>query len=272
MRINKIGYHSTHKYDFSINRPNGSGDYVLLFLKTDAVFTLDGKDITAAPQTVMLYRKGTPQLYRAKGDSYIDDWLHFDASEEEMEEIRRLGIPFDCPTFCGDITWFSQAIKDMYQEMYSMNLRREQTLEAYLRLILLKLSEHLSSTDTIRKHPYYGKLSALRMKIYSSPATDWTIAKMAAGAALSESYFQHIYKALFGVSALTDVIRSRMEQAKYLLSSTLYPVSRIAEECGYRNDVHFMRQFRSTVGLTPSEYRKRFFVTSDSPRILPFPK
>ena len=49
-----------------------------------------------------------------------------------------------------------------------------------------------------------------------------------------------------------------MSHAKLLLSSTKIPVSAISEQCGYNNDVHFMRQFKNYTGLTPTEYRKRY--------------
>ena len=32
MQINNIGYHHFHDADFKIERPNGSGDYLLLLL------------------------------------------------------------------------------------------------------------------------------------------------------------------------------------------------------------------------------------------------
>ncbi|HCL04174.1 MAG TPA: AraC family transcriptional regulator, partial [Lachnoclostridium phytofermentans] len=47
--------------------------------------------------------------------------------------------------------------------------------------------------------------------------------------------------------------------AKDLLSKTNMPIKEVANECGYKNEVHFMRQFKSIVGVTPSEYRKNSF-------------
>ena len=62
---------------------------------------------------------------------------------------------------------------------------------------------------------------------------------------------------------MADVITARVDHGKYLLSGTDYPVGVIAEMCGYKNDVHFMRQFKSAVGLTPTEYRRRFKLSAD---------
>ena len=47
-----------------------------------------------------------------------------------------------------------------------------------------------------------------------------------------------------------------MKKAKWLLENTSLPVSQIAEQCGYANNSHFIRQFNERTGQTPSDYRK----------------
>ena len=99
-------------------------------------------------------------------------------------------------------------------------------------------------------------MAVIRTKIYNMPYIEWTVDSLAAELNLSKSYFQHLYKQIFGVSAISDVINSRVEHGKYLLSSTDFSVRQIAEKCGYDSDIHFMRQFKSKSGMTPSAYRE----------------
>lgn len=61
MIINNVGYNHCHDADFYIDRPNGSGDYLLLLLKTDSIFTLNGKDVKVNKNTFFIYKKDTPQ-------------------------------------------------------------------------------------------------------------------------------------------------------------------------------------------------------------------
>lgn len=77
------------------------------------------------------------------------------------------------------------------------------------------------------------------------------------------TYLQKIYRETFGISCVADVIASKIIYAKDILSKTNMSVLEVAYECGYKNDVHFMRQFKKCVGVTPSEYRRNSFV-SDS--------
>ena len=74
---------------------------------------------------------------------------------------------------------------------------------------------------------------------------------------MSRSYFQHIYREIFGVSCISDVINGKIEKAKVILSETSCTVSQAAAMCGYDNEEHFMRQFKKLVGVTPTVYRKK---------------
>ena len=70
-----------------------------------------------------------------------------------------------------------------------------------------------------------------------------------------------IYKDYFGVSAISDVVKSRIEHSKYLLFSTGYSLNIISAMCGYKNDVHFMRQFKKLEGISPTQYRNRIKIS-----------
>ena len=261
MTINNLGYHFQHPSTFKINRPNGSGDYVLLILPTKSFFVLDGETVYADANSLMIYQKGTPQFYGAMDEIFINHWIHFDLNNEEEAELRAMQIPFDRPISCGDITVFAQIIKQMYIEKYSVNPRKDESLLLYLKLLWIKIEERLQATSSNRSYPYYDKMSRIRTHIYRNPTEDRTIPALAKEIALSESYFQHLYKQIFGVSVMSDVITARIEHGKYLLANTDDAVSDIALHCGYRNDVHFMRQFKATAGITPSQYRKQFRVS-----------
>ncbi|MDP2022210.1 MAG: AraC family transcriptional regulator, partial [Hydrogenophaga sp.] len=62
-------------------------------------------------------------------------------------------------------------------------------------------------------------------------------------------------RGLFGVTAGQFVLRSRIERACDLLRHSRDPISEIALTCGYADQASFTRQFRKSVGLTPSAYR-----------------
>lgn len=74
---------------------------------------------------------------------------------------------------------------------------------------------------------------------------------------LSKTHFHRIYKEFYGSSCKDDIICSRLEKVRWMLDNTTLTIVQIAEECGYSNNSHLIRQFTGRTGMTPSAYRKR---------------
>ena len=262
MEIVNVGYNSRHDKNFSINRPYGSGDYILLLLRSPAYFILKGERQHKGPNSAIIFKKGTPQLYGALNEEYVNDWLHFELTDLEEEMLSSLGIPFDEVFSVYNAMDVAELIKRMFNEKYSLNMHKDESLELCFKLILRKLSEALHCVDSKKENEHYQTFLNLRNEIYLTPGTDWSLETICEKINLSCSYVQHLYKDFFGRSLLSDVTAGRLGYAKYLLSSTDMSVSEIATSCGYKNDVHFMRTFKKEVGETPSQYRKRLHIKS----------
>ncbi|MDE7293926.1 MAG: AraC family transcriptional regulator, partial [Oscillospiraceae bacterium] len=246
----------TYDSDFFVSRPNGSGDNLLILLKSPAIFNIGGIDIKARENSVILYKKDTPQFYRAHGAEFVCDWFHFSCSDDEIGALENLNIPFDKVLETGGINELSMIIKSMSYEYYSENLYRSDSIGLYMQLFFVKLGEKLCSGEYSSSH--YEKLSAIRSRIYSTPQQQWSARELAEETKMSVSYFEHTYKNIFGISLINDVISGRIEHAKFMLSTTDVPIGSIGKMCGYKSDVHFLRQFKSRTGCTPTEYRKRY--------------
>lgn len=261
MIIVNAGCNYRHPHDFCINRPHGSGDYILLILKTAAYFVFPYGRVVAPPHAVVIFKKGTPQLYGAVSDEYVNDWIHFDITAEEEAVIQTLGIPMDTVLPLQDTTVLSGFIKDIFCEKYSQNVYKEESMQLYFDLLMRKLAEQIRVSAAQKEQPYWEELHRLRNEILLAPQRDWNVNAICRSLNLSRSYVQHLYKNLFGTSVMADVLHGRMEYAKYLLSSTDFTVYNIASMCGYANDTHFMRLFKKTVGVTPSAYRETYRVS-----------
>ena len=53
-----------------------------------------------------------------------------------------------------------------------------------------------------------------------------------------------------------DVIEARLAKAKQLLKFSELRIQEIAQQCGYHNESHFMRQFKNKVGMTALQFRQ----------------
>lgn len=256
MRITNVGYNHYHDADFLIDRPEGSGDYLILLLKTPGYFLIDGNEIEAEENTAVLYKKGTPQFYRAKGVQFCNDWFHFLPDNDEDEGfLDALDLPFDSIIKLDSIAELSVFISMMCREKFSANILKSDSLDLLIKMFFIKLSEKIHMSANSSFGGWHEKMSLLRFEIYNMPSHDWNIDGLAHELTMSRSSFQHLYKQMFGVTPMNDVISSRVEHAKYLLRSTGYTVTHIAQMCGYSSNIHFMRQFKQRTGMTPSEYR-----------------
>lgn len=254
MNIVSIGYGSVYPAGRTIESPPESGCCMLLLARTDAVFSLAGDVYTVPAGTLMICSSGTYFSCTGDGGHLACDWLCFEP-EDDVPELSR--IEFNVPVRYADAELVSRLIRSAAGEFYSLSARRGKNLELLLRTLLLTVSAPFSGDAQQSAEPHYSVMKELREKIYRTPQLKWNVDAMAAEVNMSRSYFQHIYSELFGVSCMADVINSKIEKAKEILAETSCTVSQVASMCGYESEEHFMRQFKKTVGVTPTRYRKK---------------
>ncbi|MFD2878451.1 helix-turn-helix domain-containing protein [Paenibacillus rhizoplanae] len=147
-------------------------------------------------------------------------------------------------------------MNELHWENLQNGTFRQEIINSIVRCLFMKLSDmrhHVESSQPVSK--YYDSFLNLRNEVLSSPPPGILSNSLAERMNMSPSYFQQIYKQIFGIPAVSDIILNRVGHASYLLKNTTYTVSQISASCGYENDVHFMRQFKKFTGQTPSEYR-----------------
>jgi transcriptional regulator GlxA family with amidase domain len=84
------------------------------------------------------------------------------------------------------------------------------------------------------------------------------VAGMVAESGLTERSFKRRFKQATGMTPMDYVHTLRLEEAKQMLESGEGPIDEVAEQVGYADPSFFRALFRRRVGLTPSQYRRRF--------------
>ncbi len=99
------------------------------------------------------------------------------------------------------------------------------------------------------------RLAPLLYEIVKDPAIDWTITEMSKKTFLSRAQFIRIFKQQIGITPHLFVQKIRLQQAAYLLRTTLNSVTNIAALVGFQTETHFIKAFKKYYSVTPKNYR-----------------
>lgn len=116
-----------------------------------------------------------------------------------------------------------------------------------------RLTERESTQDTRG----IGRIVSLaQAHIHTNGLGDCHIAEVASTLHVSQRLLQANYKKVLGHSMRSDLTAKRIEKAKSLLTTTILPLTDIAEACGVKRFASFAALFKRHVGVTMSAYRK----------------
>lgn len=101
----------------------------------------------------------------------------------------------------------------------------------------------------------YSAVAKVVQHIQKNYAEVLRVKDLAAQAHLSGYQFEQRIRRLFQITAGQLIQKTRMEAAVRRLRETNDTIATIALDCGYSDQSAFTRQFRQTLGLSPSEYR-----------------
>ena len=73
---------------------------------------------------------------------------------------------------------------------------------------------------------------------------------------MNYSLFSYVFKQYTGTNFVNFLKDLRMQEAKRLLETSDMRVNEISQSVGYENEKHFMKIFKATLGVSPTEYRK----------------
>lgn len=258
MQLKNFGFNWCEPNDFSIVKDSIATDCAFIFFRTPVkVWTQNGyKELEAS--TGMLWTRGVKQIYYPVGiKDMVHDFIYINFDTDAEKDYIQ-GIPMGFPIYFPEPQSIIHIMEVINNEIYA-NTKKQYKYEILPRLIEIlfyKIRNNIDfqSTNPIES-PYYNVIGKLRYDIYNNVKYDWTIKTMSEYVNLSPSHFQKIYKQFFLITPTNDVIRARIANAKSMLRYSSKSIYETANECGYKNVEHFIRQFKKNTQLTPKQYR-----------------
>ena len=104
----------------------------------------------------------------------------------------------------------------------------------------------------------------LTASVLADPTAEYSLRSMAAAAAVSPRHLTRLFQAELNTTPARWVERVRLDRAQQLLLDGC-SITAAAQRSGFGSDETFARVFARQLGITPSEYRRRFATTHAAP-------
>jgi AraC-like DNA-binding protein len=136
---------------------------------------------------------------------------------------------------------------------------RELVLERLLEVLLieaLRCGTDMSAVPSVARGLSDTRLVVALRAMHARPAHSWTIADLAAEAAMSRSAFFARFSRIVGLPPMEYLLAWRMALAKRLLRSRELAIEHVAARVGYGSASTFSTAFSRHVGIPPMRYAR----------------
>ena len=254
IRILSIDIDKSEGSDTIIDKSKGVKNYTLYIFKSNALAKTSVGLTDVHAGDILFLGPDFPHYIRSKQGEWAYDAISFKGSDATRLvsqvgiELNSLNTPLQ--------TYFADALLEkISKEIRSTDMLWERVVASCLDELLTKVVR-FSKQDFVLSMPDHSqKLRDLRTEVHENFSKPWTIGQMASMMGLSASRFASLYKQEFTTSPTEDLIRTRITQAKKMLSTTKVSVKQVSLACGFESVHYFHRAFKRRNNITPKHYQ-----------------
>ncbi|WP_342440106.1 AraC family transcriptional regulator [Paenibacillus sp. FSL L8-0436] len=229
----------------------------LVFEGTGYVFQ-EGERIPMGRGSGFLFPRGAYQQYGSDPRRPWEvRWVHFNTAIslpllEEADQSRGYFFTFDPDA----------GLESIFDELFELSAvyetRSEPRFSALLYEILVTLlqnSEPLHGSVPLEIRHSIRRTADMIHKDCQRP---WTLESMSRLAGYSSYHFLRLFRSIMGKTPNRYLSDCRLARAKLLLVSSDLSVAQIADQTGFHQSSYFIKVFKLSEGMPPSQYRRTF--------------
>ena len=154
------------------------------------------------------------------------------------------------------LSYFEKAQKAGQKGEYGDDLRRQM---AFIQLLLYvnSLYDHVHRDHLIVQKDSFHKVQPILSYVQQNFQNPITLDSIAQQFYMSKYYLCHLFKDVPGFGLNEYIINLRILKARELLRQNI-SVQQVGEIVGFSNNSHFIRTFKSMVGVSPGQYSHRY--------------
>jgi AraC-like DNA-binding protein len=207
--------------------------------------------------------KEMPLLRHGGGGTRTDLVCGYLYSEDPLFDPAMRALPpafvVRLPTGAGT-GWVRASIAYAIEETAQSDGRPKRIATRLPELVLVEVLRTHLATAPAADHGWISALGdpvlapALAL-VHGAPERRWTVADLAAGAAVSRSLLDARFREVLGRSPIRYLTEWRMHLADELLATTDMGVATVARRVGYDSEEAFSRAFKRARGRSPAHWR-----------------
>lgn len=211
-----------------------------------------GQGFLICPETISYYEAD-------KQDPWHYYWVGFNGFNAK-KILHQAGLSQDNPIFYSDDTdFFVKNIEDM-ADANKFSFEKELYRMGYLYLFLSKLARIAPKDNRLGYHrsiiEEYVKSSI--EYIEKNYHCEISVNALSNYIGVNRKYLYTIFKKTLGKTPIEYIIKVKMDKACGLLANEALTIAEVSNSVGYKDQFTFSKQFKKTIGDTPSNYRHRF--------------
>lgn len=169
----------------------------------------------------------------------------------EMESSMQILLDGVLTTYANVLKTEKEDIKDYYA-IYGFDCLEEYETEVLGWLTNFCDALNSRFDDYKNKQKIQQAVEYIKENYYK----DLNMAVVSNHISMNYSLFSYVFKQYTGNNFVNYLKKIRIEEAKRLLEETDMKVIDISSQVGYENEKHFMKIFKASCGVSPTEYRK----------------
>lgn len=240
----------------------GKYEYSSLMLSFDhtmqtneLIFTLSGR-ATVFFDDLVLESKPNMIRFLPQGQTKRYDVLRHERGEC-IDVFFHADRPISTQAFLMDVSQ-NEKFAALFKKLFSIwvSKRRGYYFES-VSLLYQIFAEMQKDTDKPDRHKL--KITPAMELIHSEFLTrDFSLKELSGICEMGESYFQKLFKETYGISPKKYIIQLKINHACDLLRLKRYTITQIAELCNFSDVYFFSRQFKNYMGITPTQFMKKY--------------
>lgn len=234
---------------------------IILILKGEAELQVNGKALTAKGGDIMIfsrYENHSVAIRSAKYERYV---LHIDPTVINKSSPV-YSLLTDRPEGFCNIVNVSKAMHEAV-DAFKRILREHQSLESLAEEMEQLAVKQLLITVCRCTPLDLGTVTDetvtdIKRRFEENCGEPFSLNALAKQYSISASSLSHRFREVTGVSVMGHLMSCRIARAKQLLAETDMDIGLIVEKCGFSDNSNFSRTFKARIGVSPTDFRKRY--------------